>query len=67
VCFQALQADIDSHSIPISSVLNLSESLIADNAACPTEADKETIQKAVRELDELWPAIKSRSVERREL
>lgn len=67
MCFQALQADIDSHSASISSVLNLSESLIANDAACPTEADKETVRKDVKELDELWPAIKSRAVERRQL
>jgi len=62
-----MQADIDAHSVAISSLLNLSESLISDEVACPTDVERQPIQMAVRELDDMWPAIKSACVARRTL
>ena len=64
---QVLQSDIDSRAAEIASLRKLSESLMADDSACPTEADKKDIQQAIESIDELWPAINSASAERTQL
>ncbi|XP_067848213.1 nesprin-2-like [Heptranchias perlo] len=59
---QELQRDIEQHSVGVSSVLNLCDSLLSDT---DTETECNSIQQTTRSLDSRWRNICAMSVERR--
>ncbi|KAK7507093.1 hypothetical protein BaRGS_00001944 [Batillaria attramentaria] len=60
---QLLQQDIESHSRIVSAVLKLSERLEHVRAACPTEADCESLQLVAINLEKRWHGIWLQSLE----
>ncbi|GCC18915.1 hypothetical protein chiPu_0020925 [Chiloscyllium punctatum] len=59
---QELQRDIEQHSVGVTSVLNLCDSLLLDT---DTESECDSIQQTTRSLDRRWRNICAMSVERR--
>ncbi|XP_067894582.1 nesprin-2-like [Heterodontus francisci] len=59
---QELQRDIEQHSVGVTSVLSLCDSLLLDT---DTETECNSIQQTTRSLDRRWRNICAMSVERR--
>ncbi|XP_078090644.1 nesprin-2-like isoform X3 [Mustelus asterias] len=59
---QELQRDIEQHSVGVTSVLSLCDSLLLDT---DTETECDSIQQTTRSLDHRWRNICAMSVERR--
>ncbi|XP_048455965.1 nesprin-2-like [Rhincodon typus] len=59
---QELQRDIEQHSVGVTSVLSLCDSLLLDT---DTELECDSIQQTTRSLDRRWRNICAMSVERR--
>ncbi|XP_059504896.1 nesprin-2 [Stegostoma tigrinum] len=59
---QELQRDIEQHSVGVTSVLSLCDSLLLDT---DTESECDSIQQTTRSLDRRWRNICAMSVERR--
>ncbi|XP_041070172.1 nesprin-2-like [Carcharodon carcharias] len=59
---QELQRDIEQHSVGVTSVLSLCDSLLLDT---DTETECDSIQQTTRTLDRRWRNICAMSVERR--
>ncbi|XP_060685495.1 nesprin-2-like isoform X2 [Hemiscyllium ocellatum] len=59
---QELQRDIEQHSVGVTSVLTLCDSLLLDT---DTESECDSIQQTTRSLDRRWRNICAMSVERR--
>jgi len=65
--WQSLEADIESKSAAVTSLLALCQLVVSEQSSCHVTADVADLQRSVDQLDRHWHSLQDKAAHRRQL